>query len=165
MASDFPYVYPNSRAEAHRRKETQMHEDSFRLNVDCARAIEQAIRDHYDEADKSLTEDCARSVLEKFGFKRVNFVLANSLLEFQKSINCKHLVSDETYQWGRRVSAHSRGCGQWQLHHRPAARHERKRRQRSFHRQWSTLRPRLVHGDGDRLPEHRLLHRVHRGHR
>ena len=103
MASDFPYVYPNSRAEAHRRKETQMHEDSFRLNVDCARAIEQAIRDHYDEADKSLTEDCARSVLEKFGFKRVNFVLANSLLEFQKSINCKHLVSEGTYQWGRRV--------------------------------------------------------------
>ena len=103
MASDFPYVYPNSRAEAHRHKETQMHADSFRLNVDCARAIEQAIRDHFDEADKSLTEDCARSVLEKFGFKRVNFVLANSLLEFQKSINCKHLVSDETYQWGRRV--------------------------------------------------------------
>lgn len=44
MAGDFPYVYPNSRAEAHRHKETQMHEDSFRLNVDCARAIEQAIR-------------------------------------------------------------------------------------------------------------------------
>lgn len=103
MAGDFPYVYPNSRAEAHRHKETQMHEDSLRLNVDCARAIEQAIRDHYDEADKSLTEDCARSVLEKFGFKRVNFVLANSLLEFQKSINCKHLVSEGTYQWGRRV--------------------------------------------------------------
>ena len=42
MASDFPYVYPNSRAEARRLGQTQMHEDSFRLNVDCARAIEQA---------------------------------------------------------------------------------------------------------------------------
>ena len=69
MASDYPYVYPNSRAEARRLGQTQMHEDSFRLNVDCARAIEQAIRDHFDEADKSLTENCARSVLEKFGLK------------------------------------------------------------------------------------------------
>jgi len=74
-----------------------MHEDSLRLNVDCARAIEQAIRDHFDEADKSLTEDCARSVLEKFGFKRVNFILANSL----KQMGCPELISEEIHQWGR----------------------------------------------------------------
>ena len=43
MAADFPYVYPNSRAEARRLGQMRMHEDSFRLNVDCARAIEQAI--------------------------------------------------------------------------------------------------------------------------
>lgn len=96
MAGDFSYVYPNSRAEAHRHKETQMHADSFRLNVDCARAIEQAIRDHFDEADKSLTEDCARSVLDQFGFKRVNFVLANSL----KQMGCPELISEEIHQWG-----------------------------------------------------------------
>ena len=52
MASDFPYVYPNSRAEARRLGQTQMHEDSFRLNVDCARAIEQAIRDHFNETER-----------------------------------------------------------------------------------------------------------------
>lgn len=97
MASDFPYVYPNSRAEARRLGQTQMHEDSFRLNVDCARAIEQAIRDHFDEADESLAEDCARSVLEQFGFKRVNFVLANSL----KQTGCPDLISEEIHQWGR----------------------------------------------------------------
>ena len=79
-----------------------MHEDSFRVNVECARAIEQAIQDHFNETDETLSEDCAQSVLERFGFKRVNFVLANSLKEFHKS-GCKHLVSDEAYRWGRRV--------------------------------------------------------------
>lgn len=78
MAADFPYLYPYSRADARRLRQTQMHEDSFRVNVDCARAIEQAVRDHFNAADESLAEGCAQSVLEQFGFKRVNFVLANS---------------------------------------------------------------------------------------
>lgn len=103
MAADFPYVYPNSRSEALRDRETQMHENSFRLNVDCARAIEQAIREHFDETDEKLAEDCAQSVLERYGFKRVNFVLANSLRELQKS-SSGHLISDEAYQWGKGVS-------------------------------------------------------------
>lgn len=102
MAAEFPYVYPFSRSEAQRRNETQTHEDSFRLNVDCARAIEQAARDYFNEADESLSEGCAPSVLERFGFKRVNFVLANSLQELHKSA-CRHLVHDETYQWGRKT--------------------------------------------------------------
>lgn len=97
MAADYPYVYPNSRAEACRLGQTQMHEDSFRLNMDCARAIEQAIRDHFDEADETLAEGCAQSVLEQFGFKRVNFVLANSL----KQMGCPELISEEIHQWGR----------------------------------------------------------------
>lgn len=99
MAADYPYLYLNSRAEAHRLGETQRHEDSFRLNVECARAIEQAIRDHFRQADETLSGNCAQSVLERYGFKRVNFVLANSLKEFQKSA-CRHLVSEEVYQWG-----------------------------------------------------------------
>ena len=103
MAAVFPYVYPNSRNEAHRLKEVQRHKDSFRLNVDCARAIEQTIREHFDEADETLAEDCAQSVLERYGFKRVNFVLANSLRELQKS-SSGHLISDEAYQWGEGIS-------------------------------------------------------------
>lgn len=76
-----------------------MHEDSFRLNVSCARAIEQAVRDHFHAPDEKLADGCARSVLERFGFRRVNFVLANSLLELKRT-SCRRLVSDETYQWG-----------------------------------------------------------------
>lgn len=102
MAAEFPYLYPFSQAEAHRRGETRMHMDSFYENVKCARAIEQTIREHFDEASEALTGGCAGSVLEAFGFKRVNFVLANSLQELQKS-SCKHSVSGETYQWGRKT--------------------------------------------------------------
>lgn len=103
MAADFPYVYPYSRGEARRLNETGRYDDSFRLNVDCARAIEQTIREHFNDADELLSEGCAQSVLEQFGFKRVNFVLANSLQELQKSVSCRHMVSDETYQWGRKT--------------------------------------------------------------
>ena len=102
MAADFPYLYPHSRADARHLGQTQMHEDSFRVNVECARTIERVIREQFDEAREVLKEGCAQSVLERFGFKRVNFVLANSLKEFQESAR-KHLIFDETYQWGKQI--------------------------------------------------------------
>jgi len=79
MGTDYPYLYPNSHGEAVRLGETQWYEDSFWLNISCARAIEQAIRSYFSEAEDCLHEGCAQSVLEQYGFKRVNFVLANSL--------------------------------------------------------------------------------------
>ena len=98
--ADFPYLYRGSHAGAVRYGEEDQYDASFRENVVCARAIEQAIRDHWDEASGELAEGCAQSVLERYGFKRVNFVLANSLQELKKS-GCGHLVSEETYQWGQ----------------------------------------------------------------
>ena len=100
--NDFPYLYRGSYGEAVRCGMEKQYDASFRENVVCARAIEQAIRDHSDEANEGLAEGCAQSALERYGFKRVNFVLANSLQELKKSA-CDHLVSDETYQWGRRT--------------------------------------------------------------
>jgi len=96
MGNDYPYLYPYSRAEARRLGEVQRHEDSFRLNVSCARAIEQAIRAHFNESSEGLKDSCAQSVLEQYGFKRVNFVLANSI----RQMGCPHLLSEETRQWG-----------------------------------------------------------------
>ena len=58
MASEFLYLYPYSRDEARRLRQTQMHEDSFRMNVECARAIEQAIREQFNDADETLAESC-----------------------------------------------------------------------------------------------------------
>ena len=64
---DHPYVYPYSRSEARRLGEVQRHKDSFRLNVECARAIEQAIREHFNEAAEKLENDCAQPVLDQYG--------------------------------------------------------------------------------------------------
>lgn len=99
---DFPYLYRGSHMEAVRYGEEKQYDASFQENVVCARTIEQAVREHFSETDESLSENCAQSVLERFGFKRVNFVLANSLQEFHKAV-CKHLISDETYQWGKKT--------------------------------------------------------------
>jgi len=95
MARNYPYVYPYSLVEARHRKETRQHERSFCLNASCAQAIEQAINDYYTDAAEKLREGCAQSVLERYGFKRVIFVLANSLYE----TGCPFLISDETLQW------------------------------------------------------------------
>ena len=97
MRADFPYVYPLSRSEALRRDETQMHEDSFRENVKCAWDIEKAVRDCSDEGRTALTEGCAQSVLEAYGFKRVRFVLSNSLGEMAQP----RQISEEARQWAR----------------------------------------------------------------
>lgn len=100
MAAEYPRVYPYSRAEARRNKETQMHEESFRLNVRCARAIERAIRDHFNEEDASLREGCTQSVLDEYGFKRVLFVLSNSV----KGIPRPYHIGDELRQWVQQTS-------------------------------------------------------------
>ncbi len=92
---DHPYVYPYSRSEARYREEEQKHEDSYRLNVECARAIEQAIREHFNEAAEKLADDCAQPVLEQYGFTRVKFVLANSVNE----MGMPHLLSGDVRSW------------------------------------------------------------------
>ena len=92
---DHPYVYPYSRSEARYRGEEQKHEDSFRLNVECARAIEQAIREHFNEASEKLEDDCAQPVLDQYGFTRVKFVLANTVNE----MGMPYLLSDAARSW------------------------------------------------------------------
>ena len=92
---DHPYVYPYSRAEARRLGEVQRHKDSFRLNVECARAIEQAIREHFNEAAEKLENDCAQPVLDQYGFTRVKFVLANTVNE----MGLPHLLSGDVRSW------------------------------------------------------------------
>lgn len=99
MAADFPYPYPYSEGEALRLKETQLYKDSFRLNVRCARSIEQAIRDYFNETDEVLTDGCAQSILERYGFRRVCFVLSNSV----KEMGMPYLLSDDARQWAQRT--------------------------------------------------------------
>lgn len=50
--------------------------ESHKLNCDCARAIEKAIDEHYKD---NVLGDCAKEIIDEYGFNRVRWVLANTL--------------------------------------------------------------------------------------
>ncbi len=77
MENDFLYVYPYSREEAQRLNQLPLWRESHKENVACKNAIEEAIRQDFD--GMHLKKDCAESVIGKFGYHRVAYVLANSL--------------------------------------------------------------------------------------
>lgn len=77
--SYYPYVYPYSAAEAKRLGELEQWRESNRANRFCKDAIESAIRENFD--GMHLKHDCTERVLEKYGYKRVAWVLANTLQE------------------------------------------------------------------------------------
>ena len=97
MKADFPYLYPHTLAEAKRRGEAELHKDSFRENVKCAWAIDKAVRDCAREGGTVLAEDCIQPILEAYGFKRVCFVLSNTLREMAQP----RLVSEEVRKWSQ----------------------------------------------------------------
>ena len=53
--------------------------DSRKLNLDCKKAIEEAIRENFDGLH--LKQDAAKEVVERFGEERMNFVMANTIRE------------------------------------------------------------------------------------
>lgn len=52
--------------------------ESLRENRECAKAIEQAISEHYHD---NILENCTEELINRFGFDRINWVLANTLQE------------------------------------------------------------------------------------
>ena len=75
--SKYTDIYPWSRKEAQRNGEDGDWIISFSENCACARAIEQAIKTNYSK--NSLNGECAKGVIEQYGFDRVNWVLANTI--------------------------------------------------------------------------------------
>ena len=73
------HLYPYSAKEARKRGELTLWRESYRANISCKAAIEQAIRRNFD--GMHLKTDCAKEVLAEFGYKRTAFVLANTLQE------------------------------------------------------------------------------------
>ena len=102
MESNYPYLYTATRGEALRLHETALWEKSFRENVACARAIERALRLQCSDKDVILP-DCAAGVLEEYGFKRVNFVLASTVLELKDVPTVRQSINDETLDWAREI--------------------------------------------------------------
>ena len=73
------YLYPYSLTEAKRLGELEQWRSSLRANIACKQYIEQAIRESFD--GMHLNDACLDSVIEKFGYKRTSYVLANTLKE------------------------------------------------------------------------------------
>ncbi len=72
-------MYPYTAKEARERGELEQWRANFRANCACAGAIELAIREDFD--GMHLKEDCAKRVIDHYGYKRTAFVLANTLQE------------------------------------------------------------------------------------
>lgn len=89
-------VYRHSRAEAQELGEAEEWLESYRANCICARAIDLAIKG--GSSEKSIEEERVKSVLVRFGYDRVNWVLANTVREGKSDGR----YSAENKKWSQR---------------------------------------------------------------
>ena len=95
------YLYPYSAKEADRNGEIKLWRESFKENIRCRDAIEAAIRENFD--GMRLNGDCASSLIQRFGYKRVAFVLANTL----QQLRYDGRFSRDNKDWGKTISVPS----------------------------------------------------------
>ena len=88
-------LYRYSLEEAVRWNERDLWRESHKENCSCARAIEEAIKDGYH--DNRLDGDIAKAVIERFGYDRVNWVLANTVRENMQDGR----ISEDNKRWAR----------------------------------------------------------------
>ena len=67
-------IYPYSASYAREHGELDQYRASYRANIACKEAIEQAIAAHYH--DNRLGTEAVHQVLEQFGYDRMFYVLA-----------------------------------------------------------------------------------------
>lgn len=90
-------LYPFSLKEAVSLGEKDLWRESYLENCDCARAIERAIDEHYDGM---RLDPCAKEVIDRYGFDRVNFVLAATVRQGTHDGR----YSEDNKNWARRFS-------------------------------------------------------------
>lgn len=93
----YPPVYQQTLPYAMEHGEADAYLDSRKLNVDCKKAIEETIKEHFDGMHLSLED--SGGVLTQFGAERVSYVLVNTL---------QHLSEDgrfsrENRAWADRI--------------------------------------------------------------
>ena len=88
-------LYRYSLEEALRWNERDLWRESHKENCSCARAIEEAIKNGYH--DNRLDGDIAKAVIERFGYDRVNWVLANTVQENMQDGR----ISEDNKRWAR----------------------------------------------------------------
>ncbi len=97
MNKEFTPLYKHTLKDAARHGEMDEWRESHRANVNCVKAIEEAIRTGFN--DNYLDENCAKSVIDKFGFDRVNYILsANTQLISADDPR----ISDTNRKWGKK---------------------------------------------------------------
>ena len=74
-------LYPHSAEDARSRGELERWRASFRENCACAAAIDEAIRAGFD--GMHLKGEPAREIIDRFGYRRTQFVLANTLQQMR----------------------------------------------------------------------------------
>ena len=87
------YIFSASFAKGH--GELEEYRASFRANVDCKNAIEEAIANHY--SDNRLDGSCVQEVVDRFGAERVSFVLANTI----QHKDWDGRISPENKEWAK----------------------------------------------------------------
>ena len=90
-------VYPYSAAYAREHGELDAYRTSHKENVACKQAIEAAIRAHY--RDNSLGKEGAQQVIEQFGLKRVQYVLANTV----RQMDWDGRISNDNKAWAKNI--------------------------------------------------------------
>ena len=90
------YLYPYSAKEARERNELSLWRESHRANIACRDAIEDAIRRNFD--GMHLQTDCLKAVLDEYGYKRTERVLAATLQE----LSWDGRFSPANKQWAER---------------------------------------------------------------
>ena len=93
------YLYTDSFETAQSQDETALWRASHMDNVACKKAIEKAILENFDGTH--LDANCAGKVIKEFGFRRVKWVLANTLRE-------KYLRKDQAWASQTPVPPHIR---------------------------------------------------------
>ena len=93
------YLYPGSQSEAHRLGEAALWDASFHANVSGARDIEAVIR-VYGDGRSALKPEASQMVLKRWGFKRTNFVLANTI---ERLGPYKEQLSAENQEWQKKA--------------------------------------------------------------
>lgn len=90
-------LYPYSRKDAAKRNELEAWHESRDANISCRKAIEAVIDQAFD--GRRLAPGCAESVIGEYGYKRVQFVLANTV-EYRKH---EDAFSPEKLSWAKPI--------------------------------------------------------------
>ena len=97
--SDIVPFYEYSLDNARHCNEVEQWRASHKANIDCKKAIENAIADNYK--DNHFNPDFASDIIEKFGFDRVNFILQYNLKQVQNDGR----YSEKNKEWGKELYA------------------------------------------------------------